>query len=79
VAAQIGIASGQITRTTGAALLAAGLLSAALFPAMSLKLLSAPATGVPHRDPERSEESGAVAKTAEPQLQLASASTQEPG
>jgi hypothetical protein len=30
VATQIGIASGQVSRTTGAALLAAGLLSAAL-------------------------------------------------
>jgi len=55
VAAQIGIASGQITRTTGAALLAAGLLSAALFPAVSLKLLPTPATGVVHRDPDPAE------------------------
>jgi len=41
VATQIGIASGQVSRTTGAALLAAGLLSAALFPAVGVKLLSA--------------------------------------
>jgi len=41
VATQIGIASGQVSRTTGAALLAAGLLSAALFPALAVKLLSA--------------------------------------
>ncbi len=39
VATQIGVASGQITRTVGAALLAAGLLSAALFPAVALKML----------------------------------------
>ena len=41
VASQIGTASGQISRTTGAALLAAGLLSAALFPAVAVKLLPA--------------------------------------
>ena len=41
VASQIGTASGQISRTTGAALLAAGLLSAALFPALAVKLLPA--------------------------------------
>ena len=40
VAAQIGVASGKITTTTSASLLAAGLLSAALFPATALKLLS---------------------------------------
>jgi Kef-type K+ transport system membrane component KefB len=45
VAAQIGTASGQITQTTGAALLAAGLLSAALFPATALKMLSAKPAG----------------------------------
>ena len=46
VATQIGVASGQVSRTTGAALLAAGLLSAALFPAVGVKLLSArPAAG----------------------------------
>ena len=43
VAAQIGVAAGQITPTTGAALLAAGLLSAALFPAAALKMLTAQA------------------------------------
>jgi hypothetical protein len=42
VASQIGTASGQISRTTGAAaLLAAALLSAALFPAVAVKLLPA--------------------------------------
>ncbi len=40
VATQIGVASGQISPTTGASLLAAGLLSAALFPAIALKLLT---------------------------------------
>jgi Kef-type K+ transport system membrane component KefB len=46
VATQIGTASGQISQTTGTALLAAGLLSAALFPAAALKLLSAEAPAV---------------------------------
>lgn len=41
VAAQIGTATGQISQSTAAALLAAGLLSAALFPAAALKLLTA--------------------------------------
>jgi Kef-type K+ transport system membrane component KefB len=39
VATQIGTASGQISRSCGAALLAAGLLSAALFPSFAFKLL----------------------------------------
>jgi Kef-type K+ transport system membrane component KefB len=64
VATQIGVASGQVSRTTGAALLAAGLLSAAIFPAVSAWLLPAPLqldvqsdignTGryVIHRDPD---------------------------
>jgi Kef-type K+ transport system membrane component KefB len=39
VATQIGLASGQITPTTSASLLTAGLLSAALFPAAALRLL----------------------------------------
>ena len=45
VAAQIGTATGQISQTTAAALLAAGLLSAALFPAAALKLLTARTPG----------------------------------
>jgi Kef-type K+ transport system membrane component KefB len=45
VAAQIGTTTGQISQATGAALLAAGLLSAALFPAAALKLLPAAAPG----------------------------------
>ena len=49
VATQIGTASGQISQTTSAALLAAGLLSAALFPAAALKLLSAEAPGAEAR------------------------------
>ena len=48
VASQIGTASGQISRTTGAALLAAGLLSAALFPALAVKLLPAEPAGPAH-------------------------------
>ena len=48
VASQIGTASGQVSRTTGAALLAAGLLSAALFPALAVKLL--PAESAPGAD-----------------------------
>ena len=43
VATEIGIATRQIGPATGASLLVAGLLSAALFPAVSLKLLSAEA------------------------------------
>jgi Kef-type K+ transport system membrane component KefB len=39
VATQIGLAARQITPTTGASLLAAGLLSAAVFPAISVRLL----------------------------------------
>jgi Kef-type K+ transport system membrane component KefB len=41
VAAQLGVATGQLSQTSAAALLAAGLLSAALFPALALKLLPA--------------------------------------
>jgi Kef-type K+ transport system membrane component KefB len=40
VATQIGLATGKISPTTAASLLAAGLLSAALFPAGALRLLS---------------------------------------
>jgi Kef-type K+ transport system membrane component KefB len=39
VATQIGLAAGQLTSTTAASLLAAGLLSAALFPASALRLM----------------------------------------
>jgi Kef-type K+ transport system membrane component KefB len=46
VATQIGIASGQVSRPTGAALLAAGLLSATLFPPLAVKLLPAEAAAV---------------------------------
>jgi Kef-type K+ transport system membrane component KefB len=80
VASQIGIASGQVSRTTGAALLAAGLLSAALFPAVSLRLLPAGAldvqsdignTGlhVVHRDPDPA----AAAVRAGPRVRAAQA------
>jgi hypothetical protein len=40
VATQIGLLTGKISPTTAASLLAAGLLSAALFPAGALRLLS---------------------------------------
>ena len=46
VATQIGVASGQIGPATGAALLAAGLLSATLFPPLAVKLLPAEASAV---------------------------------
>jgi Kef-type K+ transport system membrane component KefB len=46
VATQIGIASGQVSPATGAALLAAGLLSATLFPPLAVKLLPAGASAV---------------------------------
>jgi len=59
VVTQIGIASGQIGRATGAALLAAGLLSATLFPPLAVKLLAAkestvgqPPAGNTHKAPE---------------------------
>jgi Kef-type K+ transport system membrane component KefB len=55
VATQIGTATGQITQTTSAALLAAGLLSAALFPAAALKLLAA---GAPDAQPHTAQNGG---------------------
>jgi Kef-type K+ transport system membrane component KefB len=74
VATQIGIAAGQISRTTGAALLAAGLLSATIFPALAVRLLAAdgsaakrddgaeagdePAAAGPGEDAERGTASG---------------------
>ena len=39
VAAKLGVATGQLTPSASAALLAAGLLSAAIFPTLALKLL----------------------------------------
>lgn len=42
VAAQLGAATGQLSPTAAASLLAAGLLSAAAFPLLALKLLPAP-------------------------------------
>jgi Kef-type K+ transport system membrane component KefB len=53
VATQIGIASGQIGRATGAALLAAGLLSATLFPPLAVKLLPAKESTVTKSPPAR--------------------------
>ncbi len=53
VATQIGAASGQVSRATGAALLAAGLLSAAIFPAVAVKLLPAPSRPGPRVRPAR--------------------------
>jgi Kef-type K+ transport system membrane component KefB len=53
VATQIGIASGQIGRATGAALLAAGLLSATLFPPLAVKLLPAKESTVTKPPPAR--------------------------
>lgn len=43
VATQLGAATGQLTPTASASLLAAGLLSAAIFPALAVKLLPTPA------------------------------------
>ena len=45
VATQIGLATGKLTPTTSASLLAAGLLSAALFPGAALRLLAPTAGG----------------------------------
>jgi Kef-type K+ transport system membrane component KefB len=45
VATQLGVATGQLSQTASASLLAAGLLSAAVFPALALKLLPAQPLG----------------------------------
>jgi Kef-type K+ transport system membrane component KefB len=55
VASQIGMAGGEITPTTSASLLAAGLLSAALFPAAAMRLLAGEG---PALDPTRLEDTG---------------------
>jgi hypothetical protein len=55
VASQIGLAAGQITPTESASLLAAGLLSAALFPSAALRLL---ATRGPAPEPIQLEGTG---------------------
>jgi Kef-type K+ transport system membrane component KefB len=49
VATQIGLLTGKISPTTAASLLAAGLLSSALFPAGALRLLSRGAEPAPER------------------------------
>jgi Kef-type K+ transport system membrane component KefB len=49
VATQIGLLTGKISPTTSASLLAAGLLSSALFPAGALRLLSRGAEPAPER------------------------------
>jgi Kef-type K+ transport system membrane component KefB len=75
VAAQIGTASGQITQTTGAALLAAGLLSAALFPATALKMLSAePAGAEAHLAPS----GGMTTPIRRPEAELGRAADPQP-
>ena len=55
VATQIGLVSGKLTPTTSASLLAAGLLSAALFPGAALRLL---APTRPATEPIHLEETG---------------------
>jgi len=59
VAAQIGIATGKTTPTAAASLLAAALLSAALFPGAALRLLSPRARPVPVAAEETSRSSPA--------------------
>ena len=66
VATQIGTAAGQISTATGAALLAAGLLSAALFPAAALKLLAAEARLPGLTRPRQHKLSRAVVDDARP-------------
>jgi Kef-type K+ transport system membrane component KefB len=61
VAAQIGTATGQISQATAAALLAAGLLSAALFPAAAVKLLT---THAPHAEGHLSHSGGITTRVA---------------
>ena len=55
VATQIGLTAGLISLTTSSALLAAGLLSAALFPGLALRLL---ADRAPLPEPVRLEDTG---------------------
>ena len=55
MATQIGLTAGIISLTTSSALLAAGLLSAALFPGLALRLLAGRA---PLPDPVRLEDTG---------------------
>jgi len=79
VATQIGTASGQISQTTGAALLAAGLLSAALFPAAALKLLSAKAPGAEtHLSPDGDMTTPIRMSLAEPARPAATAGPARP-
>jgi hypothetical protein len=59
VATQIGIATGKTTPTAAASLLAAGLLSAALFPGAALRLLSQRAKTVTVTAEETSRSSSA--------------------
>lgn len=66
VATQIGIASAQISPATGAALLAAGLLSAALFPAIALKLLTTEPVARPATRPSARSATGVRALTIPP-------------
>jgi Kef-type K+ transport system membrane component KefB len=54
VATQIGVTSRLITTTTSASLLAAGLLSAAIFPALSLRLMSAKGSALAEKPLEES-------------------------
>ena len=54
VAAQLGVATGQLSPTAAASLLAAGLLSAALFPLAALKVLPTPAPPTPPAQIDRS-------------------------
>ena len=75
VAAQIGTASGQITQTTSAALLAAGLLSAAIFPATALKMLSAAPAGA---EAHLARSSGKTMPIRLPEAQLGRPQTPSP-
>jgi Kef-type K+ transport system membrane component KefB len=53
VATQLGVATGQLTPTAAASLLTAGLLSAAIFPALAVKLLPTSAPSAQGRPLER--------------------------
>jgi Kef-type K+ transport system membrane component KefB len=61
VATQIGLAARIISTTTSASLLAAGLLSAAIFPAVALRLLSPPRPATqPDTEPDAEPDTPAV-------------------
>jgi Kef-type K+ transport system membrane component KefB len=66
VATQIGLATGKITPTVAASLVAAGLLTAALFPAGAQQLLSRATPAIPGRNAKDSSSARAGRSTVTP-------------